>query len=299
MLLPKTKTGFIAVIGRPNVGKSTLINALIGSKVSIISKKAQTTRYRINGILTRECEQFIFVDTPGFQNRYKGDVNYAMNQTVLSVIRNVDIVLHVIETGKWLREDMKVLSMLKVRNKDSIVVINKVDKSGCLDELFPFVKKILDMYSYSVVVPVSAIKSFQLDKLLDEISKKLPIGSFIFEPNVVTDRSAKFMASELLREKVFRFSGAEVPYGSTVSIDQWLEGKNHIDISACITVNKDRHKPILIGKNGLHMKLIATEARKDISFILKKSIYLEVYVRVRKKGFLKKEIIQNLHLDKS
>ncbi len=289
------RAGYIALIGRPNVGKSTLNNALIGDKISIISKKAQTTRYCINGILNRgESEQFVFVDTPGFQIRYNGVLNYAMNRAVLSTTKSVDVIIHVIEAGKWLDSDVNILSLLKASKTRTLLVINKIDRIKDRNLLFPFVNKILSLFPYLAVIPVSATKNLQLDCLLDEISKNLPIQNAIFESGKLTDRSAKFMAAELLREKIFRFSGDEIPYNSMVSIDQWEENSNHIDISACITVDKEKHKPILLGRKGLHMKQIATEARQDISAFLKRSIYLQVHIKVRKKWFLNKEIFHDL-----
>ncbi|MBO9357205.1 GTPase Era [Bordetella petrii] len=275
------RTGFIAVVGRPNVGKSTLTNALIGSKISIVSRKAQTTRHRIHGVLTREHEQFVFVDTPGFQTRHGGAMNRMMNRVVTQALAEVDVVVHVVEAGKWTDGDAKLLPLLPDARR-TILVISKIDALKRRDDLFAFVSKIMALHAYDAVVPVSALKAQQLDQLLEEIAKRLPEGEPLFEEDTLTDRPVRFIAAELLREKIFRLVGDELPYGCTVVIEQWEETDKAARVAACVVVERDSHRPILLGAGGEHMKRIATEARQDIAKLLDKPVHLEVYIKVRK-----------------
>lgn len=281
------KTGFIAVVGRPNVGKSTLTNALIGSKISIVSRKAQTTRHRIHGVLTRDREQFVFVDTPGFQTRHGGAMNRMMNRVVTQALADVDVVLHVVEAGKWSVGDDNIVPLLP-SSKKCILVISKVDTLKNKNEMFDFVGKIMSKFSYDAVVPLSAVKKIQLDTLLDEISRRLPEGEPMFEEDALTDRSLRFIAAELIREKIFRLVGDELPYACTVVIEKWEEDESGAHISACVVVERESHKPILLGAKGMHMKRIASEARQDIRGLLDKPVFLEVYIKVRK-GWSDKE----------
>lgn len=281
------KTGFIAVVGRPNVGKSTLTNALIGSKISIVSRKVQTTRHRIHGVLTRGREQFVFVDTPGFQTRHGGAMNRMMNRVVTQALADVDVVLHVVEAGKWSVGDDNIVPLLP-SSKKCILVISKVDTLKNKNEMFDFVGKIMSKFSYDAVVPLSAVKKIQLDTLLDEISRRLPEGEPMFEEDALTDRSIRFIAAELIREKIFRLVGDELPYACTVVIEKWEEDESGAHISACVVVERESHKPILLGAKGMHMKRIASEARQDIRELLDKPVFLEVYIKVRK-GWSDKE----------
>ncbi|MEI2417282.1 GTPase Era [Orrella sp. JC864] len=275
------RCGFVAVVGRPNVGKSTLTNALIGTKISIVSRKAQTTRHRIQGVLTREREQFVFVDTPGFQTRHGGAMNRMMNRVVTQALSEVDVVVLVVEAGKWSEGDAKLLPLLPAGGK-TILVVNKVDLLKRRDDLFPFVAKLSAQHEFAAVVPVSATRGKQLDVLLQEIAQRLPEGEPMFEPDTLTDRPMRFIAAELIREKIFRLVGDELPYGSTVVIEQWEEHEKGARIAACVVVERESHRPILLGAGGEHMKRIATEARQDIARLLDKPVHLEVYIKVRK-----------------
>ncbi|WP_447918430.1 GTPase Era [Achromobacter aegrifaciens] len=275
------RTGFVAIVGRPNVGKSTLTNALIGSKISIVSRKAQTTRHRIHGVLTREHEQFVFVDTPGFQTRHGGAMNRMMNRVVTQALADVDVVVHVVEAGKWSEGDAKLLPLLPAPER-TILVVSKIDALKNRDDLFAFVSKIMALHPYGAVVPVSATKNHQLDQLLEEIASRLPEGEAMFEEDTLTDRPMRFIAAELVREKIFRLVGDELPYGCTVVIEQWEETDKGASINACVVVERDSHKPILLGTGGMHMKRIASEARQDIAKLLDKPVHLEVYIKVRK-----------------
>src|SRR5690554_5617275 len=197
------KTGFIAVVGRPNVGKSTLTNALIGSKISIVSRKAQTTRHRIHGVLTRGREQFVFVDTPRFQTRHGGALNRMMNRVVTQALADVDVVLMVVEAGKWNEGDAQLLPLLP-RGPRHILAVNKIDVLKDRDQLFPFVEQVMARHEFDAVVPVSAAKGHQLQPLLDEIGIGLPEGEFMFDEDSLTDRPVRFIAAEIIREKIFR-----------------------------------------------------------------------------------------------
>ncbi|MFY1841121.1 GTPase Era [Achromobacter xylosoxidans] len=275
------RTGFVAIVGRPNVGKSTLTNALIGSKISIVSRKAQTTRHRIHGVLTRDHEQFVFVDTPGFQTRHGGAMNRMMNRVVTQALADVDVVVHVVEAGKWSEGDAKLLPLLPAPER-TILAVSKIDALKNRDELFAFVSKIMALHPFGAVVPVSATKNQQLDQLLQEIAARLPEGEPMFEEDTLTDRPMRFIAAELVREKIFRLVGDELPYGCTVVIEQWEETDKGARIAACVVVERDSHKPILLGTGGMHMKRIASEARQDIAKLLDKPVHLEVYIKVRK-----------------
>ncbi len=281
------RCGFVAVVGRPNVGKSTLTNALIGSKISIVSRKAQTTRHRINGVLTRDHEQFVFVDTPGFQTRHGGAMNKMMNRVVTQTLADVDVVLFVVEAGKWSPGDAKLLQLLHNPTR-TILVITKIDQIKNRDTMYPFVQSIAAQFPFDAVVPVSANKRHQLDQLLEEISKRLPENEPFYEADTLTDRPMRFIAAELIREKIFRLVGDELPYGCTVVIEQWDETPKGVAIAACVIVERESHRPILLGVGGSHMKRIASEARQDIAKLLDLPVHLEVYIKVRK-GWAEKE----------
>jgi GTP-binding protein Era len=275
------RCGFVAVIGRPNVGKSTLVNALIGSKISIVSRKAQTTRHRIHGVLTRDDAQFVFVDTPGFQTRHGGAMNRMMNRVVTQALADVDVVVHVVEAGKWSSGDAQLLPLLPDAGK-TLLVVNKVDALKNKNDMFAFVGKIMSQFAYSAVIPVSALRGVQLENLLAEIAARLPEGEPMFEADTLTDRPMRFIVAELIREKIFRLVGDELPYGCTVIVEQWDENETGARVAACVVVERESHKPILLGSGGSHMKRIASEARQDMVKLLDKPVFLDVYIKVRK-----------------
>lgn len=275
------KCGFIAIVGRPNVGKSTLSNALIGAKLSIVSRKAQTTRHRIHGVLTESDKQFIFVDTPGFQTRHGGAMNRMMNRVVTQALADVDVVVHVVEAGKWSAADEEVMNLLP-KGRPVLLVVNKIDNLKDKNSLFAYVQRLNNLFPYTAVIPVSAKKRIQLDIILAEIAKYLPEGEHLFDADTFTDRPVRFLAAEILREKIFRLVGDELPYGCTVVIEQWEENDQGARIAACIIIERDSHRPIILGAKGDHIKRIATEARQDIVALLDKPVFLDVYVKVRK-----------------
>jgi len=274
------RSGFIAIVGRPNVGKSTLLNHLIGQKISITSRKAQTTRHRITGILTEEHTQLVFVDTPGFQTQYLNTLNKGLNKVVTSSLRDVNVVLFVIEARHFDDKDRQVMQLLP-KSAPVILVINKVDNMADKGELLPFMQDITKEREFTAIVPVSAKHDKQLDTLLDAIRPFLPEGEKIYPDDEITDRNERFLAAEIVREKVFRFTGEELPYSVSVVIEQFkMDGKMR-RIHAAILVDKDAHKAMLIGKNGEKLKEIATQARLDMEKLFDGKVFLEVWIKVR------------------
>ena len=291
------RSGYVAIVGRPNVGKSTLLNSLIGQKVSITSKKSQTTRHRINGILTDAQSQFIFVDTPGFQTQHANRLNSAMNRTVTQSMRDVDVVIFVIEALRFDDRDKQVVKLLPVdneRNKPVILAINKIDRLADKSKLLPFLEKMAKEFTFSAIVPVSAEQGTQLPDLISTVRSYLPQNPPVFGENEVTDRSERFIAAELIREKLFRLLGEEIPYSISVVIDQFtMEGELR-KIHASIIVNKANQKAIVIGKDGEKLKVIATQARKDMEKNFGGKVYLEVWVKVQSGWADDARILKNL-----
>ncbi|MBV8666833.1 MAG: GTPase Era [Burkholderiaceae bacterium] len=274
------RCGYIAIVGRPNVGKSTLMNKLIGAKVSITSRKAQTTRHRITGIQTIDNAQFVYVDTPGFQTRHSNALNKTLNKTVANTLTASDVVLFVIEAGTFGAADQQVLDLIP-KNVPCILVLNKADRNKDKAVLMPFAQQVAAKHPFVSVVPVSAKQGTQLDALQSEIRKQLPENPPIFAEDDITDRSEKFLAAEIVREKVFRYVGDELPYTSTVLIEQFEQEGNLRRIFAAILVERDAHKAMLIGKKGERLKEISTQARLDMERLFGGPVYLEVWVKVK------------------
>jgi GTP-binding protein Era len=277
---PHFRCGYIAIIGRPNVGKSTLMNMLIGAKVSITSRKAQTTRHRITGIQTTDKAQFAYIDTPGFQTRHSNALNKTLNKTVTNTLTAADVVLFVIEAGSFGAADQEVLELIP-KNIPCILVINKADQIKDKAVLMPFAQQVAAKHDFSAVVPVSAKQRFQLDSLQNEIEKYLPENPPIFSEDDITDRSEKFLAAEIVREKVFRFVGEELPYTSTVLIEKFEQEGNLRRIFAAILVERDAHKAMVIGQKGARLKEISTQARVDMEKLFGGPVYLEIWVKVK------------------
>ena len=287
------RTGYIAIIGRPNVGKSTLLNKLVQQKISITSKKAQTTRFRINGILTDQQTQFIFVDTPGFQTQYTNRLNTAMNRVVTQSMQDVNVVLFVIEAMRFNQPDLAALKILP-ENIPVILVINKIDKLADKNLLLPFLSDMAKASKFAAIIPVSAMHKIQLPELLNTIRTYLPVDQPLYDKNEVTDRSERFIASEFIREKLFRLIGDEIPYSTSVVVDQFkLEGHLH-KIYATILVEKPNQKAIIIGKKGEKLKQIASQARKDIELLFGEKVYLEVWVKVKSGWADDESVLKNL-----
>lgn len=274
------RCGYIAIVGRPNVGKSTLMNELIGAKVSITSRKAQTTRHRITGIQTIDDAQFVYVDTPGFQTRHSNALNKTLNRTVTNTLTASDVILFVIEAGTFGQADQQVLDLIP-KNVPCILVINKSDRTKDKAVLLPFAQQIAAKRDFTAVVPVSAKLRFQLDSLQGEIKKHLPENPPIFGEDDITDRSEKFLAAEIVREKLFRFVGDELPYTSTVLIEKFEIEGNLRRVFAAILVERDTHKSMVIGNKGDRLKDISTQSRLDMERLFGGPVYLEVWVKVK------------------
>jgi GTP-binding protein Era len=274
------RCGYIAIVGRPNVGKSTLMNVLIGAKVSITSRKAQTTRHRITGIQTVDDAQFIYVDTPGFQTRHSNALNKTLNKTVTNTLISADVILYLVEAGTFGPADQQVIDLLP-KEVPVILVINKSDRVKDKAALMPFAQEIAAKHNFTAIVPVSAKLRFQVDALQAEIKKLLPENAPIFGPDDITDRSEKFLAAEIVREKVFRLVGDELPYTSTVLIEQFEQEGDLRRIFAAVLVERDTHKSMLIGNKGARLKEISTQSRLDMEKLFGGPVYLEIWIKVK------------------
>ena len=278
------RTGVIAVVGRPNVGKSTLVNALVGAKVSIVSSKPQTTRHRILGVRTEADAQFIFADTPGFQTQFKSALNSAMNRTVTQALAEVDVVLWLVEARKFTAADQRILPLLprgKSNEKPVVLVVNKIDLVEDKTKLLPYLESMAKQFNFAEIVPLSAEKEKDVLRLPDILKRYLPEGEAWFGEDDITDRSSRFLAAEIVREKVFRLTGDEIPYVVAVTIEQFEEDGAMFRIAAVIWVDRDGHKPIILGRGGEHMKRIASEARQDMEKLFDRKVFLQVWVKVK------------------
>ena len=274
------RCGLIAIVGRPNVGKSTLMNALVGQKISITSKKAQTTRHRITGVRTVEEAQFVFVDTPGFQMKHATALNRNLNRTVQSTLSDVDLVLFLVEAGRFGMDDAKVLALIP-EGKPVVLIPNKLDEIKRRGDLLPWLKSMQERHPFAEYVPMSAQKQADVDRLFAILKPYLPEQDWYYEEDALTDRSEKFLASEIIREKLFRLTGDELPYTSTVVIDKWEEEGEMRRISASIVVERDAHKGMIIGSGGERLKRIGSEARQELERLMEAKVFLELWVKVR------------------
>jgi GTPase len=274
------RCGLVAIVGRPNVGKSTLLNALVGQKVSITSAKAQTTRHRITGIRTVEDSQFVFVDTPGFQTKHAAALNRTLNRTVQGVLGDVDVVLFVVEAGRFGLDDAKVLALIDA-GKPVFLIANKLDNVVRRADLAPWLKGMQERHAFAEFVPLSAKKDADVQRLLGIVRPYLPEQPWFYDQDALTDRTDKFLASEIIREKLFRLTGDELPYTSTVVIDKFEEEGNLRRISASIVVERDSHKGIVIGNGGERLKRIGSEARQELETLMDAKVFIELWVKVR------------------
>lgn len=278
-----TRCGFIAIVGRPNVGKSTLMNHLIGQKVSITSRKPQTTRHRVTGVLTEEKTQYIFVDTPGFQKQYLTKLNQALNQSVVNSLNNVDVIVYVVEAGIFNAGDEEVLGLLP-KSANIILVVNKKDKYKDKSELGTFVQEVSGKFDFKRVITVAAKHNHGIEELLPAIKAYLPESIFLYPEDQLTDKSSKFMASEIIREKLFRTLGQELPYNLMVEIDKFEQTVKLCRIFATIIVDRENQKPMVIGKGGEKLKKISIDSRMDMERLFNCKVHLEIWVKV-KSGF--------------
>lgn len=274
------RTGYLAVVGRPNVGKSTLTNRLVGAKVSITSRKAQTTRHRIHGVLTTEDCQYIFVDTPGFQTKHRNALNRLMNRSVTQTLADVDVVMFLVEAGRWGSGEKEILGLLP-KDRPVLLVVNKVDRLDDRAEVLPYLEKVSKEFPFAEIVPISAERGENLDELLKTAAKYLPEAPPVFDADDITDRSERFLAAELLREKLFRNLGEELPYGMAVEIEKFEQEGDLRRIHAAVVVDKAAHKAIVIGKAGERLKRISTDARKDMENLFGGKVWLETWVKVK------------------
>ncbi|MDP2715069.1 GTPase Era [Rheinheimera sp.] len=276
-----TYAALVAIVGRPNVGKSTLLNKLVGQKVSITSKKPQTTRHRIVGIDTRDNYQTVYVDTPGLHIEEKRAINRLMNKAAASSILDVEFVLFVVEGTRWTDDDQMVLNRLIASKKPVILVVNKVDLYRDKDTLLPHLQWLGSQLNFIDVVPLSAETGDNVEALRTVVQKHLPPCEFFFPDDYVTDRSMRFMAAEIVREKLMRFLGDELPYSVTVEIERFKWEEKHYHIAALVLVERESQKRMVIGNKGERIKTIATEARIDMASMLEQPVFLQVWVKVK------------------
>ncbi len=277
----ETFAGLVAIVGRPNVGKSTLLNQLIGQKVSITSKKPQTTRHRIVGIDTVGQYQTVYVDTPGLHQEEKRAINRLMNKAAASSILDVELVVFVVEGTRWTDDDQMVLNRLIAAKKPVILVVNKVDLYKDKEELLPHLQWLGSQLTFLEIIPLSAEKGTNVERLREIVHKQLPPCEFFFPEDYITDRSQRFMASEIVREKLMRFLGDELPYSVTVEIERFKWEEKHYHIAALILVERDTQKRMVIGKGGERIKTIASEARKDMEDLFEQPVFLQMWVKVK------------------
>jgi GTP-binding protein Era len=279
--VPPHRSGHVAIVGRPSVGKSTLVNALVGQKVSITSKKPQTTRHRIRGILTEPGRQFVFVDTPGFQTKHRSRLNERLNRTVRDALADVDAIVWVVDGARIRAEDRAVLALVPPGAK-VVAAVNKVDALADPRELLPRIAEVTKLREFAAIVPISADKGTQLRELKDEIAKLLPESPPLYAEDELTDRDERFLAAEFVREKVFRLVGEEIPYSTSVIIDRFEQEGRLRRIFASVLVDKASQRAILLGEGGQRMKAISMQARRDLEQLFGDPVYLEVWVRVKK-----------------
>jgi len=277
-----TKSGFVGIIGLPNVGKSTLLNQLLGTKVSIVSPKPQTTRFNIRGVLTRDNFQIVFVDTPGIHDA-KSLFNQLMVKEALNALQEVDIILWVMDVTHRIPEEEKILDLIKKADKPAILVLNKIDLIK-KQELLPIIDYFSKLHDFHAIIPISALKNDGLDRVLDELVKLLPEGPFYYESHQVTDLPLNLLIAEIIREKIFLLTYQEIPYSTAVKVEEIKEEpeKNLLYIQATIFIERDSQKGIIIGKGGRMLKKIGTLAREELEFLLGKKIYLDLWVKALK-----------------
>ena len=276
------KAGYVALVGRPNAGKSTLLNHLVGQKVCITSRRPQTTRHRIHGIKTTEAGQAIFVDTPGIHSEQKRAMNRYLNKTASSVLAGVDVIVWVVDQWRWQEENELILAQLRNANSPVILAVNKIDQCEDKSSLLPFLEDAAGRFDFAAIVPIAALKNTNLERLEEIIMGLLPEGDFIYPEDQITDRSERFFAAEIIREKLIRSLGQEVPHALTVQIEQFKEENELTRIHAVIWVEREGQKAIVIGKNGEVLKKVGQRAREEMEKMFEGKIYLNLWVKVKK-----------------
>lgn len=276
-----SRCGFVAIVGRPNVGKSTLLNRLVGQKISITSRKPQTTRHSILGIRTEGLIQTVYVDTPGLHVDAKRELNRQLNKSASSALADVDVIIFVVDSLKWTEDDQLVLGKLKNVTCPVILALNKIDIIGNKERLLPKLAEMNELFPFATCIPISAKKNKQIDTLQKEVERYLPEGPHFFAEDQVTDRSVKFLVAEIIREKLFRILGQEIPYAIAVQIESYREENSITHIHAIIWVEKESQKAIVIGKGGLNLKNVGQQARHDMETNLESQVNLKLWVKVR------------------
>ena len=277
-----TYCGFVAIVGRPNVGKSTLLNKILGQKISITSRKPQTTRHRIVGIDTEGAWQTVYVDTPGLHQEEKRAINRLMNRSAESSLGDVEMVFFVVDCERWTPDDEMVLEKVKRAGLPTVLVVNKIDRLEDRKMVLPLLQELAGRMNFKDVIPVSAKQNINVDTLKQIARESLPKGEFCFPEDYVTDRSSRFMASEIIREKLMRFMGEELPYSTTVEIERYqIQDNGTVHINALILVERDGQKKMVIGAKGEKLKTIGTEARRDLERLLESKVFLELWVKVK------------------
>ncbi|MDX1901065.1 MAG: GTPase Era [Gammaproteobacteria bacterium] len=278
----KSYCGYVAIVGRPNVGKSTLLNALIGQKISIISRKPQTTRHQIAGIKTIDAVQIIFIDTPGLHSdQNKRAMNRYMNRLATSVMSDADVILFLVEAQRWQEEDELILRKISQANVPVILVVNKLDILKDKKHVLPVIDLLKEKYDFAAIIPLSAKNHDNLDVLENTLIERMPEGPHLFPDEQVTDRQDSFRIAEIIREKIIHTTGQELPYSTAVVIESMESDDNKVNINAIIWVEREGQKPIIIGANGERLKKIGTAARKEIVRLLGQKVFLRLWVKVK------------------
>lgn len=289
--------GYIALVGRPNVGKSTLLNRLLKQKISITSRKPQTTRHSILGILTQGEYQFVFVDTPGIHLGSKKTMNRMMNKTALRVLSDVDVIAFLVDGTHWTEEDEHVLSLIKQTEIPCILLVNKIDKVADKSQLLPMLEQMSQRHPFAAIIPLSAKTGVQVDEFEQKLLPFMPEGPHLFPDDQTTDRPTRFLCAELLREKIFRFCGQELPYSVTVDIESFKDEEKLVRINALILVDKESHKRMIIGDKGKKLKEMATSARLDMEAMLGKKVFLQCWCKVKSGWSDDERILKQLGYD--
>jgi GTPase len=278
---PPSRCGYVAIVGRPNVGKSTLLNALVGEKIAATTRKPQTTRHRILGIVTRGPDQLVLVDTPGIDTVSGKLLGRVLNQTALAVLSDTDAVLFVVEADRWEQGDAQILEMLKAAGAKLVLAINKVDRLKRREALLPFIEQLRKLHDFAEIVPVSGLRGVNLEPLVDVLTACLPEGVHLFPEDELTDRSQRFRVSEVIREQLLERLGQEVPYATVVEVESWRDTPAVTHIDAVVWVERESQKAIVVGKGGRMIKAVGTAARHALEEILERKVMLRLWVRVR------------------
>lgn len=294
---PTLHCGFAALVGRPNVGKSTLLNALVGTKLSIVTRRPQTTRHRILGLVQRPDAQIAFLDTPGLHRQGRRALNKAMNRTAAAALADADVVVFVVEALAWNDEDALALSRIARAGRPTVVAVNKADRVRPRERLLPYLAELAERHPFLALVPVSALKARGLDELLKRIAVELPLSPPLFERDALTDRGLAFRIAEAVREQLTVELNREVPYGIAVEIERLEEGDGQLRVDAAIWVEREGHKPIVIGAGGERLKRVGTRARRSLNALLGRRVHLRLWVKVRENWADNTRALKDLGLD--